>query len=101
MTNLLLVHVSAFYGILFAGREEAAYSNFRLWESMGSVITYAYSPYLCTDLKIYLLVGLLLIGIIGYATTEYLVLKNNRNQLDITKAQLDVLQNKKSGEVPD
>lgn len=60
----------ALSGILFPGREEASYSNFRLWESTGSVITYAYNPYLCTNLKLYLLLGLLFIGIAGYTVIE-------------------------------
>ncbi|CAL7950379.1 unnamed protein product [Xylocopa violacea] len=51
-----LVQVNALSGLLFPGKEEAAYSNFRLWESTGSVITYAYSPYLCTHMKLYFLI---------------------------------------------
>ncbi|GLV46098.1 uncharacterized protein CBL_01759 [Carabus blaptoides fortunei] len=41
------VQINAMSGILFPGKE-ASYSNFRLWEATGSVITHAYSPYLCT-----------------------------------------------------
>lgn len=61
---------TALSGILFPGEEEAAYSNFRLWESTGSAITYAYNPYLCTNIKLYLLLGLLLIGVTGYTIVE-------------------------------
>lgn len=59
------------YGILFPGQEEAAFSNFRLWESTGSVITYVYSPYLCTYTKLYLLIGILCIGMVGYGIIEW------------------------------
>lgn len=65
------ISVTALSGILFPGKEEASYSNFRLWESTGSVITYAYSPYLCTNVKIYLLLGLLIIGALGYTGVEF------------------------------
>lgn len=62
--------MAALSGILFPGEEEAAYSNFRLWESTGSAITYVYNPYLCTNVKLYLLLGLLLIGVSGYTVIE-------------------------------
>ncbi|XP_076639930.1 UNC93-like protein [Colletes latitarsis] len=66
-----LVQVNALSGILFPGKEEAAYSNFRLWESTGSVITYAYSPYLCTHMKLYVLIGILCLGMVGYGLIEW------------------------------
>ncbi|XP_017888047.2 protein unc-93 homolog A-like, partial [Ceratina calcarata] len=62
---------SALSGLLFPGKEEAAFSNFRLWESTGSVITYAYSPYLCTQTKLYCLIGIMCLGIVGYGVIEY------------------------------
>lgn len=58
-------------GIIFPGMEEAAYSNFRLWEATGSVIAYAYSPYLCTSTKLYFLMGVLFVGIVGYGIIEF------------------------------
>ena len=66
-----LVQVNALSGILFPGKEEAAFSNFRLWESTGSVITYAYSPYLCTHTKLYVLMGILCLGMVGYVLIEW------------------------------
>lgn len=84
LINLFLSFL-ALSGILFPGKEEASYSNFRLWESTGSVITYAYSPYLCTDVKLYLLLGLLLIGASGYTAVEYQQYKNKHSEKDIKK----------------
>lgn len=89
-------------GILFPGKEEASYSNFRLWEATGSVIAYAYSPYLCTYIKLYILLGLLLIGVTGYTAIEYneskikteVTLKSNKCKFELVKTN-DV----KSGEV--
>lgn len=92
---------TALSGILFPGKEEASYSNFRLWESTGSVITYAYNPYLCTDVKLYLLLGLLLIGIAGYTAIELLERRKKLatgNELKRGKFEL-VKNDKKSGEV--
>lgn len=69
--SIWLVQVNALSGILFPGEEEAAFSNFRLWESTGSVITYIYSPYLCTFTKLYILIGILFVGMIGYGIIEW------------------------------
>ncbi|KDR14271.1 UNC93-like protein [Zootermopsis nevadensis] len=66
-----LVQINAYCGILFPSREEAAYSNFRLWESLGFIIAYAYSMYLCAAVKIYILMALLIIGMAGYLTVEW------------------------------
>lgn len=93
---------SALSGILFPGKEEAAYSNFRLWESTGSVITYAYSPYLCTNVKIYLLIGLLVIGTCGYSTVEIMERKVKRDNLDTTKGKFKLVKSKsKNKEIPE
>ncbi|EFN78270.1 UNC93-like protein [Harpegnathos saltator] len=69
--SIWLVQVNSLSGILFPGREEAAFSNFRLWESTGSVITYIYIPYLCTYTKLYLLFGILCVGMVGYSIIEW------------------------------
>lgn len=55
----------AYYGILFTGNEEAAFSNFRLFEASGSVIAYSLSPMLHTDTKIVSIFVLMIIGSIG------------------------------------
>lgn len=78
---LWLVQINSYSGILFPGKEEAAFSNFRLWEATGSVITYIYSPYLCVHIKIYLLMGLLVLGVIGYYVAEYVHQKNKKDKL--------------------
>ncbi|CAD6220432.1 GSCOCG00005055001-RA-CDS [Cotesia congregata] len=66
-----LVQVNALSGILFPGMEEAAYSNFRLWEATGSVVAYSYSSYLCTSTKLYVLIGILIVGVVGYGVIEF------------------------------
>ncbi|CAG5045208.1 unnamed protein product [Parnassius apollo] len=65
-----LVQVNALSGILFPGDEEAAFSNFRLWESTGSVLAYASAPYLCVRTRLYILLGLLILGFSGYTIIE-------------------------------
>lgn len=63
--------LSALCGLLFPGKEESGYSNFKLWEATGSVITYAYSPYLCTSIKLYILMGILCVGLGCYLVIEF------------------------------
>ena len=37
----------AFYGVLFADHEEAAFSNYRLWESLGFILAYVMNNVVC------------------------------------------------------
>ncbi|XP_023230363.1 UNC93-like protein isoform X1 [Centruroides sculpturatus] len=80
--------INAFYGILFKNNEEAAFSNYRMWESIGFSIAFAYSSYLCVELKIYILLGFLIVGIIGYLIIEMkftsLKLLSSHNSYDLT-----------------
>ncbi|KAL0838655.1 hypothetical protein ABMA28_016729 [Loxostege sticticalis] len=73
-----LVQVNALSGILFPGDEEAAYSNFRLWEATGSVLSYASAPYLCVRTRLLVLLGLLLVGFSGYSTIELMEYRAKR-----------------------
>ncbi|XP_018566414.1 UNC93-like protein isoform X2 [Anoplophora glabripennis] len=96
---LWLVQINSLSGILFPGKEEASYSNFRLWESTGSVITYVYSPYLCTNVKIYLLLGLLIIGALGYTGVEFKQYKSRVKDKE-TKGKFELINGpEKTGEV--
>ncbi|CAJ0919159.1 unnamed protein product [Ranitomeya imitator] len=63
---------AAFYGVLFDDHKEAAFANYRLWESLGFVIAFAYSNFLCVYVKLYVVLSILLIGIILYLVVEYL-----------------------------
>lgn len=58
------------YGSLFRRNKEAAFSNYRLWESVGFVVAYAYSTALCADMKCYILIAVLALGVLGYVIVE-------------------------------
>jgi len=60
----------AMYGCLFVDEAPAAFANFRLWQSLGFVIPFAYSNFLCTDVKLYVLMTVLVLGVIGYIVVE-------------------------------
>lgn len=55
---------------MFPTESEAAFSNYRLWESVGFIIAYAYSAFICTSVKAYILTGVLVLGMTGYFITE-------------------------------
>lgn len=66
------------YGVFFHDNQEAAFSNYRLWESLGFVIAFAYSKFLCITVKLIILLVVLIISLIGYFTAEWV----NKSQVD-------------------
>jgi hypothetical protein len=42
----------ALYGVVFPNEEAAAFSNYRLWESLGFVVAYIYGNRICVDAKL-------------------------------------------------
>lgn len=65
-----LTQINSLYGVLFRAEEEAAFANFKLWESVGFSLAFGYSIFLCVADKIYILLTFLIIGITGYITVE-------------------------------
>merc|ERR1711934_904777 len=65
--------INALYGCLFANNEEAAFSNYRLWESMGFIFAFATNAAgVCVFPKIITTIVFLVLGMIGYFIVEYL-----------------------------
>lgn len=63
---------------MFRRNKEAAFSNYRLWESVGFVVAYAYSTHLSARMKLYVCFAVLVVGVIGYAIVEILQVKKQR-----------------------
>lgn len=76
--------VNGLYGTLFRRNKEAAFSNYRLWESAGFVIAYAYSTHLCARMKLYVMFAVLMIGVAGYCIVEIL---HKRKKLRMRKKE--------------
>ncbi|KAJ1155110.1 hypothetical protein NDU88_007845 [Pleurodeles waltl] len=64
--------LNALYGVLFAEHKEAAFANYRLWESLGFVISFAYSSFLCVYVKLYIVLSVLVLGMAFYGTVEFI-----------------------------
>lgn len=75
------------YGMLFRRNKEAAFSNYRLWESAGFVIAYAYSTTLCARMKLYVLFGNLAIGVFCYVIVEVRHRRKVNSGINITYLQ--------------
>ncbi|XP_036624373.1 protein unc-93 homolog A-like [Trichosurus vulpecula] len=63
---------NAIYGDLFVKNKEAAFANYRLWESLGFVIAFGYSTLLCVKIKLYIVIGELILSMVFYGTVEVL-----------------------------
>ncbi|KAM4694701.1 protein unc-93 homolog A-like [Discoglossus pictus] len=77
--------LGAFYGVLFDENKEAAFANYRVWESLGFVIAFGYSNYLCVNVKLYVVLSVMLLGMILYLVVEYL--EHRKKAADVVTAE--------------
>ncbi|XP_064468881.1 protein unc-93 homolog A-like [Ornithodoros turicata] len=63
--------LNALYGVLFSRRRNAAFSNYRLWESMGFIVMFSVQSTLRLYVKIVVLMTMLVVATIGYLVVEY------------------------------
>lgn len=70
--------LNAFYGVLFVDNHEAAFSNYRLWESVGFAFFYIITPYIRVRIAMIILIFFLSFGVSGYALTEYRCRRKDR-----------------------
>ncbi|KAJ8396214.1 hypothetical protein AAFF_G00020810 [Aldrovandia affinis] len=61
----------ALYGVLFPEQKEAAFANYRMWESVGFVIAFAYSNFICLNTKLYILIAVLISAMVFYGWVEW------------------------------
>ena len=72
--------INALYGCLFANEEEAAFSNYRLWESAGFFFAFIVKfANVCIFLKSIFVIIFLVLGMSGYLSVEYLERKKTKN----------------------
>ncbi|GAB6031336.1 Protein unc-93 A, variant 3 [Chamberlinius hualienensis] len=70
-------HFNAFYGILFKDNLEVAFASYRLWESVGYMVGFAWSDHVCVKIKLLILLPLVIFGMITYGVVE-IILKRQR-----------------------
>ncbi|CAH2251643.1 unc-93 homolog A [Pelobates cultripes] len=76
--------LSAFYGVLFDDNKEAAFSNYRVWESLGFLTAFAYSNFLCVYVKLYIVLAIMILGMSLYLVVELLEYKKSLSRLENT-----------------
>ena len=81
-----MIIVSATYGILFT-EHESAFSNYRLWESLGFVIAYVYTPRIRIRYAHIILLCVLTVCMICYGVIEFM--EYRRKKRDEEKEQTD------------
>ncbi|XP_064270090.1 protein unc-93 homolog A isoform X5 [Passer domesticus] len=86
---LIWAHVvkTSLYGILFEKNKEAAFANYRLWESVGFVIAFAYSTKLQVYIKTYIVLSVLVLSMVTYGAVEYLEAKSSPGTPAATKKE--------------
>ncbi|KAF4794833.1 Protein unc-93 A [Turdus rufiventris] len=75
------------YGILFEKHKEAAFANYRLWESLGFVIAFGYSTKLQAYIKMYILLSVLVLSMVTYGAVEYLEARSSPGTPTATKKE--------------
>ncbi len=50
--------------------KEAAFSNFRLWQSIGFAVPLAYANYICVRTKLFILMTMVVSATLGYILIE-------------------------------
>ncbi|OXB57473.1 hypothetical protein ASZ78_009250 [Callipepla squamata] len=76
-TGRKLLFALGLYGVLFEKHTEAAFANYRLWESCGFVIAFGYSTTLRVYIKLYILLAVLMLAMVTYGVVEYLEAKRS------------------------
>ncbi|KXJ17014.1 protein unc-93 homolog A [Exaiptasia diaphana] len=81
--------INALYGCYFPDNQEAAFSNYRLWESLGFVVAFAYGNFLCINVKLYILLGVLILGMVGYFVAELTHYRAEKNSFSVSQTAND------------
>ncbi|CAG5123752.1 unnamed protein product [Candidula unifasciata] len=81
---VIQTQINALYGHIFHDKAEAAFANYRLWESLGFAVTFAYNDYLCTDTKLYICLGVLAASVVCYTMVEAKLYYDHKRSADIS-----------------
>ena len=80
---IIQTQTNALYGCLFTDRLGLTFANHRLWEASGYAIAYAYSDYLCTDVKLVICLVILSLGMVGYIAVEVMRKRDSQEQYSL------------------
>ncbi|XP_048582467.1 protein unc-93 homolog A [Nematostella vectensis] len=82
--------INALYGCYFPDNQEPAFSNYRLWESLGFVVAFAYASFICINVKLYILLAVLLLGMLGYLISELVHRRMDQSSYEMNKESTEM-----------
>ncbi|GFX26286.1 UNC93-like protein [Trichonephila clavipes] len=68
--GIIWSQLRALYGVFFKSDEEAAFSAFHMWAALGMCVSFGYSNFFCTFIKIYVMSAVSVLGFTGYFIAE-------------------------------
>lgn len=68
--NNNFVYFSGLFGMMFTDNKEAAFAGLKMCQSISACILFVTAKYICTAIKIYVLIGLLIYAMGGYLVLE-------------------------------
>ena len=75
---------------MFADNSDAAFANYRMWESVGFLLGYSYSSFLCMNIKMVIILISLFIGMVGYVGVEIRVRRREALDKELNTNQDDL-----------
>ena len=81
IVNFVRLTVGATYGTLFT-EHESAFSNFRLWESLGFVIAYIYTPRIRIKYAHIILLVVLTVSMVCYGAIDLMERRRKKKLKD-------------------
>ncbi|CAH1780446.1 unnamed protein product, partial [Owenia fusiformis] len=66
----LQIGITTSVGIMFMGNNEAAFANYKMWQSVGSAVTFIYSTFLCMYIKLYIMLTVIVVGTVCVLVLE-------------------------------
>ena len=61
----------ALFGVLFSDNQEAAFACYRMFQAIGLAVAFGYSHFLCVATKVYIMGGVLVVGLVLYSAIEF------------------------------
>ncbi|KAK3761070.1 hypothetical protein RRG08_022474 [Elysia crispata] len=81
---VIQTQLNALYGNIFSNEAEAAFANYRLWESAGFCATYLYNDLYCTSTKLHIGMTILALSVVCYTAVEVITWRSRRNRAEIS-----------------
>ena len=57
--------------MLFSDSQEAAFACYRMFQAIGLAVAFGYSHFLCVATKVYIMAGVLVVGLVLYSAIEF------------------------------